>query len=101
MTVRFQADADLNQVIVNDRKTMPVQFADFITTNQSAGVLLVSKKIAIDVVTLTTNQIPTLHSNSTHWQRRELEVTALARQTLLVAALEDTQKPPRYKSATT
>lgn len=88
MRVRFQADADLNQVIVkatlrrepgvnfatvqaaglsglndqevlaiaaassrvlvtHDRKSMPRQFASFITTHTRAGVLVVPQKIAI------------------------------------------------------
>lgn len=91
MNVRYQADADLNQVIVtgvlrqeptidfqtafaaglkgikdpevlaiaaqqgrilvsHDRKTMPSEFAEFIINNQSAGVLIVSRKLAIEVV---------------------------------------------------
>ena len=89
--ISFQADADLNQIIVtaslrrepavdfqsstaaslkglsdqevlalarqqerilvtHDRKTMPTQFANFINTSQSAGVLIVSKKLPIDVI---------------------------------------------------
>lgn len=91
MTVRYQADADLNQVIVtgvlrrepridfqtafaaglegvkdldvlaiasrqervlvsHDRKTMPSEFAAFITTNQSSGIIIVSRKVPIEVV---------------------------------------------------
>lgn len=91
MTVRYQADADLNQVIVtgvlrreptidfqtafaaglecvkdpevlaiaaqqgrilvsHDRKTMPLEFAEFITANQSSGVIIVSRKLPIEVV---------------------------------------------------
>ncbi len=91
MKVRFQADADLNQIIVtatlrreptvdfqsspaaglqgltdqevlalaaqqgrilvtHDRKTMPTQFADFINTNKSVGVLIVSKKFPLDAI---------------------------------------------------
>lgn len=42
--------------------------------------------------TLATNQIPNLHSNLTHWQRRELAVFALTGQTLLAAALKGRQK---------
>ncbi|MGK7875625.1 MAG: DUF5615 family PIN-like protein [Xenococcaceae cyanobacterium] len=86
VNVRYQADADLNQVIVtgvlrqeptidfqtafaaglesvkdpevlaiaaqqgrvlvsHDRKTMPLEFAEFITNNQSAGVIIVSRKL--------------------------------------------------------
>ncbi|MDF5718324.1 MAG: DUF5615 family PIN-like protein [Rhizonema sp. NSF051] len=91
MNIRYQADADLNQVIVtgvlqreprvnfqtasaaglqglkdlevltlaaqqerilvtHDRRTMPSQFAEFIVNCQSAGVLVVSKKLAIEIV---------------------------------------------------
>jgi Domain of unknown function (DUF5615) len=91
VTVRYQADADLNQAIVtgvlrreptidfqtafaaglegvkdlevlamaaqqkrilvsNDRKTMPSEFAEFITSNQSSGVIIVSRKLPIEVV---------------------------------------------------
>lgn len=89
MKVRFQADADLNQVIVtgtvrrepnidfqtatmagleglsdrdvlamaaregrvlvtHDRKTMPSQFAEFITTSTSSGVLILSQKLPVN-----------------------------------------------------
>ena len=88
MKVRFQADADLNQIIVkatlrrepsidfqtaqaanlpglgdqevlaiaaragrvlvtHDRKTMPKHFAEFIMTETSSGVLIVSRKLPI------------------------------------------------------
>ena len=91
MAVRYQADADLNQVIVtgvlrreptidfqtafaaglegvkdpevlaiaaqqgrilvsHDRKTMPSEFAAFITRNQSSGLIIVSRKLSIEVV---------------------------------------------------
>lgn len=91
MTVRYQADADLNQFIVtgvlrreptvdfqtafaaglqgvkdpevlaisaqqgrilvsHDRKTMPSEFATFITSNQSSGVIIISRKLPIEVV---------------------------------------------------
>ncbi len=91
MNVCYQADADLNQIIVtgvlrqepsidfqtaleaqlqgltdlevlakaaqqgrilvtHDRKTMPRHFAEFIVSRQSAGVIVVSKKSAIEVV---------------------------------------------------
>ncbi|MFB2919784.1 DUF5615 family PIN-like protein [Aerosakkonema funiforme] len=91
MSIRYQADADLNQSIVmavwrqeptidfqsasaaglqglndlevlalaaqqerilvtHDRKTMPTHFAEFIASNQSAGVVIVSKKLSIEVV---------------------------------------------------
>ncbi len=91
MKVRFQADADLNQIIVtatlrrepvvdfqsstgaglkgltdrevlglaaqqgrilvtHDRKTMPTQFANFINNSQSAGVLIVSKKLPSNAI---------------------------------------------------
>lgn len=86
MTVRYQADADLNQAIVtgvlrrepaidfqtafaaglegvedsevleiaaqqerilvsHDRKTMPSEFATFIASNQSSGVIIISRKL--------------------------------------------------------
>jgi hypothetical protein len=91
VTVRYQADADLNQVIVTgvlrqeptidfqtafaaglegvkdpevlaiaaqqerilvsyDRKTMPAEFAEFISNNQSSGVIIVSRKLPIEMV---------------------------------------------------
>ncbi|HAG79997.1 MAG TPA: hypothetical protein DCL61_02245 [Cyanobacteria bacterium UBA12227] len=91
MSIRYQADADLNQAIVtallrqqpsidcqtastaklqglndqevlalaaqqgrilvtHERKTMPAYFAEFIMLHQSAGVLIISKKLAIEVV---------------------------------------------------
>ncbi|WP_256871838.1 DUF5615 family PIN-like protein [Nostoc sp. TCL26-01] len=91
MSICYQADADLNQVIVtgvlrrepkidfqtaffadlkgvkdsevlaiaaqqkrilvsHDRKTMPTEFAKFITNNQSSGVIIVSRKLSIEVV---------------------------------------------------
>jgi predicted nuclease of predicted toxin-antitoxin system len=91
VTVRYQADADLNQVIVtgvlrreptidfqtafaaglegvkdsevlaiaaqqerilvsHDRKTMPSEFAAFITRNQSSGIIIISRKLPIEVV---------------------------------------------------
>lgn len=37
-------------LVTHDRKTMPIYFAEFITVHQSAGVLIVSKKLAIEVV---------------------------------------------------
>ncbi len=91
MSICYQADADLNQVIVtgvlrrepavdfqtafaaglagvkdhevleiaaqqgrilisHDRRTMPSEFAEFIISNQSAGVIIVSRKLPIEVV---------------------------------------------------
>jgi hypothetical protein len=91
VSVRYQADADLNQVIVtgvlrreptvdfqtafvaglegikdgdvlaiaaeqgrvlvsHDRKTMPSEFAEFITNKQSAGVIIVSRRLPMEVV---------------------------------------------------
>ena len=91
MTVRYQADADLNQTVVtgvlrreptvdfqtaaaaglkgvkdsevlaiaaqqsrllvsHDRKTMPSEFAAFITSKQSSGVIIVSRKLPIEAV---------------------------------------------------
>ena len=91
MTVRYQADADLNQAIVtgvlrreptidfqtafaaglegvkdpevlaitaqqerilvsHDRKTMPSKFASFIVSNQSSGVIIVSRKLPTEVI---------------------------------------------------
>jgi Domain of unknown function (DUF5615) len=37
-------------LVSHDRKTMPSGFAEFITTNQSAGVIIVSRKIPMEVV---------------------------------------------------
>jgi predicted nuclease of predicted toxin-antitoxin system len=43
--------AQLGRILVtHDRKTMPSQFAEFIATRPSAGVLIVSKKMAFEVV---------------------------------------------------
>jgi hypothetical protein len=91
VTVRYQADADLNQAIVtgvlrreptidfqtafsaglegvkdpevlaiaaqqerilvsHDRKTMPLEFAEFIINNQSSGVIIVSRKLPIELI---------------------------------------------------
>ncbi|MBP0017425.1 MAG: DUF5615 family PIN-like protein [Cyanobacteria bacterium SBLK] len=91
MKILYQADADLNQIIVtgvkrqepeldfqtafaaklqglsdlevlalsaqqnrllvtHDRKTMPLQFVEFMSQNTSYGVLIVSKKLAIEIV---------------------------------------------------
>ncbi|MDJ0534067.1 MAG: hypothetical protein QNJ70_16525 [Xenococcaceae cyanobacterium MO_207.B15] len=33
-----------------DRKTMPLEFAKFIANHQSSGVIIVSRKVAIEVV---------------------------------------------------
>lgn len=90
MTVRYQADADLNQAIVtgvlrreptvdfqtafaarlegvkdvdvlaiaaqqerilvsHDRRTMPLEFASFITSSQSSGVIIISRKLSIEL----------------------------------------------------
>ncbi|MEG3989877.1 DUF5615 family PIN-like protein [Microcoleus sp. S28C3] len=37
-------------LVSHDRKTMPSEFAELITTNQSAGVIIVSRKIPMEVV---------------------------------------------------
>jgi hypothetical protein len=37
-------------LISHDRKTMPLEFAQFITNNQSSGVIIVSRKLPIEVV---------------------------------------------------
>lgn len=37
-------------LVTHDRKTMPFHFAEFILTNQSYGVLIVSKKVKIEIV---------------------------------------------------
>jgi hypothetical protein len=91
VTVRYQADVDLNQAIVtgvlrreptidfqtafiaglegvqdpevlsisaqqgripisHDRRTMPLEFARFITNNQSSSVIIVSRKLSIEIV---------------------------------------------------
>jgi predicted nuclease of predicted toxin-antitoxin system len=91
VTVRYQADADLNQAIVtgvlrrepkvdfqtafaaglegikdlevlaiaaqqerilvsHDRRTMPSEFAEFIISNQSSGIIIVSRKVSVEVV---------------------------------------------------
>lgn len=91
MTIRYQADADLNQAILkgvlrrepkidfqtaltaglegvkdpevlaiaaqqgrilisHDRRTMPSEFATFITSSQSSGVIIVSRKLSFETV---------------------------------------------------
>ncbi|KKD38723.1 MAG: DUF5615 family PIN-like protein [Limnoraphis robusta] len=91
MSIRYQADADLNQAIVtgiwrrepaidfqtafaaglegvkdaevlaiaaqqgrilvsHDRKTMPSEFAEFMSKNLSSGVIIVSRKLSIELV---------------------------------------------------
>ena len=37
-------------LVTHDRRTMPTEFAEFIANNQSAGVLIVSRKIALETV---------------------------------------------------
>lgn len=37
-------------LVSHDRKTMPLEFADFITSNQSSGVIIVSRKVPIEVI---------------------------------------------------
>ena len=37
-------------LVTHDRRTMPTEFAEFIANNQSAGVLIVSRKIALEIV---------------------------------------------------
>lgn len=34
---------------LRERKTMPSEFAEFITTNHSAGVIIVSQKLSVEV----------------------------------------------------
>ncbi len=37
-------------LISHDRKTMPSEFAQFITDNQSSGVIIVSRKVTIETI---------------------------------------------------
>lgn len=37
-------------LVSHDRKTMPSEFATFITSNQSSGIIIVSRKVPIEVV---------------------------------------------------
>ncbi|MGB5961609.1 MAG: DUF5615 family PIN-like protein [Coleofasciculaceae cyanobacterium] len=37
-------------LVSHDRKTMPSEFAEFLANNQSAGVIIVSRRLAIEVV---------------------------------------------------
>ncbi len=37
-------------LISHDRKTMPSEFAKFITSNQGSGVIIISRKLPIEVV---------------------------------------------------
>jgi hypothetical protein len=36
-------------LVSHDRKTMPSEFAEFITSNHSAGVIIVSQKLPVEV----------------------------------------------------
>ena len=36
-------------LVSHDRKTMPSGFAEFITTNHSAGVIIISQKLSVEV----------------------------------------------------
>ncbi len=44
------AAQQMRVLVSHDRKTMPSEFAEFITTNQSAEVIIVSRKIPMEVV---------------------------------------------------
>lgn len=37
-------------LVSHDRKTMPSEFAEFIISNQSSGVIIVSRKLPIEVI---------------------------------------------------
>jgi hypothetical protein len=37
-------------LISHDRKTMPSEFAQFINNNQSSGVIIVSRKVLIEII---------------------------------------------------
>lgn len=37
-------------LVSHDRKTMPLEFAEFITSNHSGGVIIVSQKVPFEVV---------------------------------------------------
>jgi hypothetical protein len=37
-------------LVSHDRKTMPLEFAAFISSAQSAGIIIVSRKLALEVV---------------------------------------------------
>ncbi len=37
-------------LVSHDRKTMPSEFAEFISNNQSSGVIIVSRKLPIEIV---------------------------------------------------
>lgn len=37
-------------LVTHDRKTMPLAFAEFLTSNQSSGVIIVSRKLPIDAI---------------------------------------------------
>jgi hypothetical protein len=37
-------------LVSHDRRTMPLEFATFITNSQSSGVIIVSRKLSIEVV---------------------------------------------------
>ena len=43
--------AEQERILVShDRKTMPSEFASFIVSNQSSGVIIVSRKLPIEVI---------------------------------------------------
>jgi predicted nuclease of predicted toxin-antitoxin system len=42
-------------LVSHDRKTMPKYFAEFISQNQSAGIIIVSKKLEISLVSPSQN----------------------------------------------
>ncbi|MFN6438724.1 MAG: hypothetical protein RMY35_017745 [Nostoc sp. DedSLP01] len=37
-------------LVSHDRKTMPLEFAQFITSNHSTGVIIVSQRLPVEVV---------------------------------------------------
>lgn len=37
-------------LVSHDRKTMPLEFAEFITNNQSSGVIIVSRKVPVEII---------------------------------------------------
>ena len=37
-------------LVSHDRKTMPIEFARFITNDRSSGVIIVSRKVSIETI---------------------------------------------------
>lgn len=56
-------------LVSHDRKTMPSEFADFIVSHQSSGVIIVSRKLSIEA---TIEELPLIWaaSSADEWINR-------------------------------